>query len=235
MPFVCISCGHKASKLFHEYNGGIIKIVICKKCGKFVDKYIEYDLVVVSLDALLLKRQALRHILINSGFQSHWKFCLILLLCEAVTKLLKQSSLDKNRPFTPDNVIYSAFEIDLYWNFLTSLVELLCFITSTVLLMFMWKCLFPDSHMFTIKECACGLILSNFGKIFVLPAILWGHNYSVLYTWLCTIFTVAANVQTLRVLCPTWEVPLLVASVLCGHILAYGSAIWMFQSIPSVT
>lgn len=40
-----------------------------KKCENVVDKYIEYDLVVVSLDALLLKRQAFRHILINSGIQ----------------------------------------------------------------------------------------------------------------------------------------------------------------------
>ena len=34
-----------------------------------MDKYIEYDLVVVSLDAVLLKRQAFRHIIINSGIQ----------------------------------------------------------------------------------------------------------------------------------------------------------------------
>jgi len=43
-----------------------------------------------------------------------------------------------------------------------------------------------------------GLMLSNFGKMFVLPAILWGHQYSILYTWLCNIFTMAANVQAIR-------------------------------------
>ena len=34
-----------------------------------VDKYIEYDLMIISLDAMLLKRPAFRHILVNSGIK----------------------------------------------------------------------------------------------------------------------------------------------------------------------
>ena len=38
-------------------------------CGRLVDKYIEYDAVIVCLDALLLKVQAFRHVLYNSHIQ----------------------------------------------------------------------------------------------------------------------------------------------------------------------
>jgi len=54
--------------------------------------------------------------------QAHWKFCLVLLICETLVKLLKQSFLDQSRPWLSDNVLYSALEIDLYWNFLTASV-----------------------------------------------------------------------------------------------------------------
>ena len=36
-----------------------------KICGKVVDKYIEYELVIIFLDAVLHKPQAYRHILFN--------------------------------------------------------------------------------------------------------------------------------------------------------------------------
>ena len=36
-----------------------------KLCGKVVDKYIEYELVIIFLDAVLHKPQAYRHILFN--------------------------------------------------------------------------------------------------------------------------------------------------------------------------
>ena len=49
------------------------------RCGKVVDKYVEYDLVIVSLDALLLKQQAFRHILLNNCIKVN-TLCSVLLL-----------------------------------------------------------------------------------------------------------------------------------------------------------
>ena len=43
----------------------IIFIFIQEKCEKVVDKYIEYDAVIIFLDALLHKPQAYRHLLFN--------------------------------------------------------------------------------------------------------------------------------------------------------------------------
>jgi len=44
----------------------------------------------------------------------------VLLLCEAVTKLLRQQNFNKDRNWPPENVLYSALEVDLYWNFVTA-------------------------------------------------------------------------------------------------------------------
>ena len=39
------------------------------QCRDIIDKYTEYDPVIISLDVLLLKREALRHVLYNSNVQ----------------------------------------------------------------------------------------------------------------------------------------------------------------------
>lgn len=47
--------------LFNHYN-----FKFQEECRDIIDKYIEYDPVVISLDILLLNRKALRHVLFNS-------------------------------------------------------------------------------------------------------------------------------------------------------------------------
>lgn len=39
------------------------------KCGRVADRYIEYDAVLILLDALLHKPQAYRHVLLNASIQ----------------------------------------------------------------------------------------------------------------------------------------------------------------------
>ena len=63
------------------------------------------------------------YIFIN--FQSHWKFCLVLLICDAVTRLLRPSTHNVEKAWPQDNVLYSALEIDLYWNFCLAAIGML--------------------------------------------------------------------------------------------------------------
>lgn len=39
-------------------------------------------------------------------------------------------------------------------------------------------------------------MLSNFGKVLVIPAVFWGYNE--MYVWLTAIFVCASNVQAFR-------------------------------------
>ncbi|XP_052269120.1 protein ARV1-like isoform X2 [Dreissena polymorpha] len=193
------------------------------KCGKPVDKYIEHDRVIVSLDAILLKRGAFRHILINSGIKSHWKFCLVLLICDAVTRLLRPSTHNVEKAWPQDNVLYSALEIDLYWNFCLAAIDMFTFLVVVVTLMSVFKMFSKEKHDWpSFKDCMCGLMLSMFGKMFVLPALLWAHKYSAVYTWLSYLFTAAANVQALTVLCPKWHSLGMAISVVLGQCASIG-------------
>lgn len=63
---ICIECGYTGIDcLYSRYKSEYIKLTVCPKCNKIADKYIEYDSVILSLDILLLKKQAYRHLSFN--------------------------------------------------------------------------------------------------------------------------------------------------------------------------
>jgi hypothetical protein len=65
---VCIECGHQVPTLFKLYGGsqlGNIRLAQCDQCHEFVDKYLEFDLIVIFLDLVLLKKAAYRHMVFN--------------------------------------------------------------------------------------------------------------------------------------------------------------------------
>uniref|UniRef100_A0A673GIF2 Protein ARV n=1 Tax=Sinocyclocheilus rhinocerous TaxID=307959 RepID=A0A673GIF2_9TELE len=97
--FKCVECNEDANELHRDYSNGILKITICSSCKKPVDKYIEYDPVIVLIDATLCKIQAFRHILFNTEINIHWKLCVFCLLCEAYLRWsLLQGSQASNDP-----------------------------------------------------------------------------------------------------------------------------------------
>ncbi|XP_076095792.1 uncharacterized protein LOC143066866 [Mytilus galloprovincialis] len=69
-----------------------------------------------------------------------------------------------------------------------------------------------------LYEIVSGILLSNFGKILVIPAVLWG--YSEMYVWLSAIFVCASNVQAFRVLCPSWPAIFCAVVVISSHVVA---------------
>lgn len=63
---ICIECGNPDIEcLYSRYKSEYIKLTVCQQCHKISDKYIEYDLVILFLDILLLKKQAYRHLVYN--------------------------------------------------------------------------------------------------------------------------------------------------------------------------
>ena len=69
---VCVECGcSTAATVEHRVVGGVstqdsIRLARCGRCGRVCDKYEERDAVLVVLDAVLLRRPALRHLLCNT-------------------------------------------------------------------------------------------------------------------------------------------------------------------------
>ncbi|XBW36374.1 hypothetical protein QEN19_001953 [Hanseniaspora menglaensis] len=65
---VCVNCGDfKANqRLYIKYNNNSYKLLDCDKCGKVIDKYIEYDNLNLLINIILLKRGVYRHLVYNN-------------------------------------------------------------------------------------------------------------------------------------------------------------------------
>lgn len=63
MP-ICIECRHPVKTLWREgagdkSGGHNIRLTVCKNCGRFCDKYVEHDFVVLFIDLVLIKPQVI--------------------------------------------------------------------------------------------------------------------------------------------------------------------------------
>ncbi|KAF5681912.1 ARV1-like protein [Fusarium denticulatum] len=72
MP-ICIECRHPVKTLWTAYSGAgdkasghNIRLTVCRNCGRFCDKYVEHDFVVLFIDLVLIKPQVYRHLLYNT-------------------------------------------------------------------------------------------------------------------------------------------------------------------------
>ncbi|ORY63091.1 Arv1-like family-domain-containing protein [Pseudomassariella vexata] len=80
MP-ICIECRHPVKTLWTQYSGAggpssghNIRLTVCKKCGRFCDKYVEHDFVVLFIDLVLIKPQVYRHLLHNTLMRERDRF-----------------------------------------------------------------------------------------------------------------------------------------------------------------
>ena len=80
MP-ICIECRTPVKTLWTQYKGAgdpssghNIRLTVCKNCGRFCDKYVEHDFVVLFIDLVLIKPQVYRHLLHNTLMRDGDKF-----------------------------------------------------------------------------------------------------------------------------------------------------------------
>lgn len=55
-------------------SGHNIRLTVCKNCGRFCDKYVEHDFVVLFIDLVLIKPQVYRHLLHNTLMRDRDQF-----------------------------------------------------------------------------------------------------------------------------------------------------------------
>lgn len=61
--------------------------IVQDSCGRVLDKYCEYDLIVVFIDLVLLKSSAYRHMLLNTPKLTHvWRLALIMFLLDVYVR-----------------------------------------------------------------------------------------------------------------------------------------------------
>ncbi|XP_018321366.1 protein ARV1 isoform X2 [Agrilus planipennis] len=81
--YICINCGFQVKELYKQYSSNVLKLTVCENCYCEADKYIEFDLVLVIIDLVLLQRESYRHIINNTEFKGLWKLAFLILAMEA--------------------------------------------------------------------------------------------------------------------------------------------------------
>ncbi|XP_048223392.1 protein ARV1 isoform X1 [Perognathus longimembris pacificus] len=177
----CIECNREARELYRDYSHGVLKITICKSCQKPVDKYIEYDPVIILINAILCKAQAYRHILFNTKINIHGKLCVFCLLCDAYLRWRQLQ--DSNQSTAPDDLIRYTREWDFYRMFAIASLER------------------PKTAKKKPDLCLLlkALLLSSYGKLLLIPAVIWEHDYTPLCLRLIKVFVLASHFQAIRV------------------------------------
>uniref|UniRef100_F6XQP7 Protein ARV n=1 Tax=Equus caballus TaxID=9796 RepID=F6XQP7_HORSE len=192
----CIECNQEANELYRDYNHGVLKITICKSCQKPVDKYIEYDPVIILINAILCKAQAYRHILFNTKINMHGKLCIFCLLCEAYLRWWQLQ--DSNQNTDPDDFIRYAKEWDFYRMFAIASLEQTAFFIGIFTFLWVVRPMTAEkkpNFVLLLKA----LLLSSYGKLLLIPAVIWEHDYTPLCLRLIKVFVLTSNFQAIRV------------------------------------
>lgn len=110
--YYCCNCTHKTTGLYKKYSPTVLKLIECvsrnfahvetilhfdffqENCDEVADKYVEYDIIIIIIDLVLLNPKAYRHILLNTNFKNFWKLSVILLLVESFCSWSLENNTD---------------------------------------------------------------------------------------------------------------------------------------------
>lgn len=202
---ICVECGKEALQAYKQLRGGIIRLSHCEACSSVVDKYVEYDSVLIILDILLHKAQAYRHLLFNRRLDFHWQLCLVFLFCDAYIKwwYLKHSNDISNMAKSnehPKNQEISLLELQFYVMLNVAVVEFGIFIVSIYGTLKLTSVKTGKVACSSFKEISLALLISSFAKTFVIPVVQWGSSEIEVFLPLIRLLVITSNSESLKVL-----------------------------------
>ncbi|XP_076041011.1 ACAT-related protein required for viability 1 [Oratosquilla oratoria] len=189
---ICIHCSMQADCLYKQTNGNLIKLIKCAGCGNVVDRYVECERSIIFMDMVLQEQSAYRHILFNAADFArsfYMKLALALLLSEGYVRWTAYADT-----VSPNNGIRSN---ELYFYIMCALVTFeYCIFCLVILLYTKWRASsrvsLPLMH---------GLLLSQYGRLSNLAAIVWHQTGAMSFQVLLTLFLLVSCTQILRVVC----------------------------------
>jgi len=150
-PHFCITCGFPAPQVYKTYaNGNLVKLLNCKSCGELIDKYVEYDTIIVIINLILLNSSAYRHVLLNHAFEGFWKLGVVSLFVEAYCfwcfqKGMEQFQLDH---LTSAKTDFYEIEIKFYIALLRTFLSTLLFQCLIFLSVYLFRFFHPPVQPF---------------------------------------------------------------------------------------
>uniref|UniRef100_A0A914HXI3 Protein ARV n=1 Tax=Globodera rostochiensis TaxID=31243 RepID=A0A914HXI3_GLORO len=185
-----------ASSLFTLYSAGVIRITECK-CGSLVDKYVEYDIVLVLIDLVLQYRQAYRHVLFNSNSKSFNRLIFIFVLCDAYKAWIERV----------EHLPGSQILFDLEWRFYLSLLRSAAEFGAYTSALFCFLKFFGQFDKFAggSRGPRCffeSTLVGFYGSLFVVVSIIWQLHGHISYRFLTRLFIILSHLQVQRTLFP---------------------------------
>ncbi|KAF5270344.1 hypothetical protein FQR65_LT05532 [Abscondita terminalis] len=217
--YTCISCGLPIGELCKKYSETVLKLVNCDKCNVVADKYIEYDIIIVIIDLILLRKEAYRHILYNTEFHAHWKLAIMLQMMEVYSEWILISK--KTHSIPP--YVYSVGDVALYMLSFRIVFRSLCSLLIILLLTTTYNKIVkkPSNDWNFMKIVWKAMILANFGWFLLLPSLIWDNSIQEFHLTFVSLYTTLSQLLAYTVVCNCgkfWSIFVI--------IVAYGSKVF---------
>ncbi|GMS84551.1 hypothetical protein PENTCL1PPCAC_6726, partial [Pristionchus entomophagus] len=203
----CVNCGVEATSLYKRFSKEIIRLTPCECCGEAVDKYVEYDLVLIVIHLVLLYLPAYRHIVHNTRYKVYPRLAFLFILCMAFDRWYQR---EKSGLESILDLEYGFYEC-----FFLSLLQMVIFIVFSLLL--------AHFSQFTRDQLiltANSVILGYFGSVATVVCIVYGVRETLYYRILMLVFLFASEIQVHRALFPSRSLLFTSSSVIIGKSLS---------------
>ena len=194
--FICVECGTPSNEpLFIEKSKGNIELTRCVSCSNVIDKYIEFELILIAIDIILHKIQAFRHILFNRRqFAEAIDLWFIVFLNVTMIFSFKYALLHYSDNSSIDSDMTKIFHL-----LLSVILE------HSVFLVVIYCCIMYQHHprisiyafdKFYFRQIYLAISFPSLGKLPILLLVTWDHELSLIV--LSSIFTVSLEYISLK-------------------------------------
>lgn len=202
--FVCIHCGEKNKSLYSNFGGDEVGLNKCIACSKIIDKYIEYDLLLIIIDILLHRSTIYRHLILNRfsclNKKDIYLFCLWILLISSCFESIAFYLYYKN--ILNINMNDIGYLNVFIFVLLMKLIRFGTIITFSTMLI----------NDVSIESLFLALTLSSIGWLFIIILIIW--KYQTIFIFIIALFVITSNIASVNVI--NNNLPISLLSVISG-------------------
>lgn len=174
-PYRCIHCAAHLNELcyFFSKEVRVLKLASCPTCSRIADEYIEYDPVIVGIDAALQKPEAYRHLFFNATLETPWRWAIVLSVIYALVPwFLWSTSVGSGTNMW-------VLEKGFYLIMLQSLAEIALF--SVLCTALVWWCCMRKRHSdlrsdFRLPILFNALIISSWPFVAEVASVIWSDS-----------------------------------------------------------
>ena len=157
----CIECGKEVESTYEMFCGKFIRLIRCPHCSQTVDKYIEYDNILIFINLLLQKQQVYRHVLFNK--QNVFSFLFKVFIGTILLQALVQNLFSSNVVVSFLKVILMLVEDVIYCSVVSGILSLIT------------KLEIKECFRNVFKSC----IIRSVGKIFFIFVLIGNYTQAV--------------------------------------------------------